>query len=263
MKPVERIWTFGLPSSRPLLINNLSGIKVSNYNLSCLNILISNQKYLLFVIVSLAPFWTGNIYYFNSWSGLNLETEELKHLVKQDDNEAYRRLFEAYYRKTYAVAYNILRSRESAEDITQDAFIKAFQNLNQLKDATRFGAWVAVIASNLARNYLKREKKVLYTDEEAIISGVSEASYTEDAALRTLDIDKVREAIKKLPPEQYQLIVLQYYYDLRVEDIAAMLKLRVGTVKSRLHRARRRLAENLELIDDSVCLLSEGGEREQ
>ncbi|MFO7952021.1 MAG: RNA polymerase sigma factor [Bacillota bacterium] len=192
-----------------------------------------------------------------------MEAEELKHLVKQGDNDSRRRLFEAYYRKTYAVAYNILRSRENAEDITQDAFIKAFQNINQLKDGSKFGAWMAVIASNLARNYLKREKKVLYTDEEAVTSGASEANYTEDAALRTLDTERVREAIKKLPPEQYQLIVLQYYYDLRVEDIASMLKLRIGTVKSRLHRARNRLAQDLELMDDSVCLLSEGGEREK
>ncbi len=192
-----------------------------------------------------------------------MEAEELKKLVKQKDNESRRLLFEAYYKKTYAVAYNILRSRENAEDITQDAFIKAFQNINQLKDGAKFGAWMAVIASNLARNFLKRNKKIYYTDEEVISSGEPEAVDTEDAALRSLEVERVRQAIKRLPPEQYQVIVLQYYYDLKMEDIASMLNLRAGTVKSRLHRARKRLAEELELKESPTCLSNEGGEWEK
>ncbi len=98
-----------------------------------------------------------------------MEPEELKNLVKKNDNNSRRLLFEAYYKKTYAVAYNILRSRENAEDIAQDAFIKAFQNIGQLQDGAKFGAWLAVIASNLARNYLKREKRIYYTDQEVVM----------------------------------------------------------------------------------------------
>jgi len=191
-----------------------------------------------------------------------LEPEELKKAVRKNDNDSRRLLFEAYYKKTYAVAYNILRSRENAEDITQDAFIKAFQNIHQLHDETKFGAWLAVITSNLARNYLKREKRINYTDQEVIADGASEADYTEESALLNMEVDRVRRAIKNLPPDHYQVIVLQYYYDLRVEEIGAMLKLSPGTVKSRLHRARQRLARELELNDDPACLKDRGGERE-
>lgn len=191
-----------------------------------------------------------------------MEPEELRKLVNKSDNEARRQLFEAYYKKTFAVAYNILRNRENAEDITQDAFIKAFQNIHQLQDQTKFGAWLAVIASNLARNFLKREKRIDYTDEEIIIENSSEANYTEEIAMRSLEIDRVQQAIKALPPDHYQVVVLQYYYDLRVEEIASMLKLSPGTVKSRLHRARQRLAKNLELENDSACHRDKGSERE-
>ncbi len=191
-----------------------------------------------------------------------MEPEELKKAVRKNDNDSRRLLFEAYYKKTYAVAYNILRSRENAEDITQDAFIKAFQNIHQLHDETKFGAWLAVITSNLARNYLKREKRINYTDQEVIADGASEADYTEESALLNMEVDRVRRAIKNLPPDHYQVIVLQYYYDLRVEEIGAMLKLSPGTVKSRLHRARQRLARELELNDDPACLKDRGGERE-
>ncbi len=191
-----------------------------------------------------------------------MQPEELRQLVRKNDNDSRRRLFEAYYKKTYAVAYNILRSRENAEDITQDAFIKAFQNIAQLHDETKFGAWLAVITSNLARNFLKREKRIDYTDREMITDGASEADYTEESALRSLEVERIREAIKKLPPDHYQVVVLQYYYDLRVEEMASLLKLSPGTIKSRLHRARQRLAKELELNDDPACLKDRGGERE-
>lgn len=184
-----------------------------------------------------------------------MESEQIVRLVDKNDNEARRALFEAYYKRTYAVAYNILRRRENAEDITQDAFIKAFQNIKQLQDKAKFGAWLAVIASNLARNYLKREKRILLTDELPPPGVERHSDDVEEEALRGLAIEQVREAIRSLPPEHYQLVVLQYYYDLKVDEIAAMLKLRPGTVKSRLFRARNKLASLLELEDGSACLL--------
>ena len=192
-----------------------------------------------------------------------MEPERIVELVKQNDNDAYRALFEAFYKRTYAIAYNILRNREAAEDLTQDAFIKAFQNIPQLQDKAKFGAWLAVIVSNLARNYLKREKKIVYTDKDKVLENFSEVTNTEDAALQTLETERVRQAIKKLPPEHYQVIVLQYYYDLKVEEIASLLKISPGTIKSRLFRARKRLAGELELDDSSGCLNNEGGEQEQ
>lgn len=192
-----------------------------------------------------------------------MEPERVARLVKQNDNDAYRALFEAYYKRTYAVAYNILRHREVAEDITQDAFIKAFQSLHQLHDGTKFGAWLAVIASNLARNYLKREKRIYLTDEETFMPGESETDYTEEAALRHLETERVIRAIKTLPPEQYQVVVLQYYYELKIDEIAAMLELSPGTIKSRLFRARQRLAAELEPDQGSACLINEGGGNEK
>ena len=188
-----------------------------------------------------------------------MEQSEVKKLVSQNDNEARRALFEAFYGRTFAVVYNILRRRENAEDITQDAFIKAFQNIDQLQDQSKFGAWLTVIASNLARNYLKREKKIILTDELPEISTGSFSNDTEEEALRGLEIDRVRKAIRTLPPEQYQVVVLQYYHDLKVEEIASMLGIRAGTVKSRLFRAREKLAVELELEQGSTCHTNKGG----
>ena len=151
-----------------------------------------------------------------------MEPDRVRELVRQNDNDARRELFETYYRRTFAVVYNILRRRENAEDITQDAFIKAFQNIHQLHDSEKFGAWLAVIASNLARNYLKREKRMVITDDLPAYDADDSVNNTETEALRSLEIDRVRKAIKELPPEHYQVIVLQYYDDLKVEEIARL-----------------------------------------
>ncbi len=189
-----------------------------------------------------------------------MEPDRVVKLVRQNDNDARRELFEAYYRRTFAVAYNILRRRENAEDITQDAFIKAFQNIHQLHDSEKFGAWLSVIASNLARNYLKREKRMVITDDLPVFEANDSVDSTEAEALRSLEIDRVRKAIKELPPEHYQVIVLQYYDDLKVEEIARLLKIRPGTVKSRLFRARQKLVAFLEPGNDTNCLNTKGGD---
>ncbi len=175
-----------------------------------------------------------------------MEPQQIAQLVELNNNDSRRALFEAYYRRTFAVAYHILRSRESAEDITQDAFIKAFQNLHQLKDSSKFGAWLAVIASNLARNFLKREKKIIYTDELPEPQGQPDANDTETEALHALELERVRKAVRELSPDHYQVIVLQFFHGLKVEEIAELLKISPGTVKSRLFRARQKLAEVLE-----------------
>ncbi len=187
-----------------------------------------------------------------------MEPERVLQLVKQNDQAAQRALFEEFYRRTYAVAFSILRSRESAEDITQDAFIKAFQNLQQLREPEKFGAWLAVIASNLARNTLKREKKVVYSDD---LSQYESGGFnnTEETAMRSLQSEQIRQALQILPPDQHQVVILQYYYDLKLEDIAALLKVSVGTVKSRLFRAREKLSRILEPIEASDGLPSKGG----
>lgn len=186
--------------------------------------------------------------------GLNLDRERICTLVRQNDAVSRQELFEAFYGRTYAVAFNILRSREKAEDIVQDTFIKAFNSIDQLRDEVKFGAWLAVIASNLARNFLKREKKVMFTDDDDLLHSGSEGSDTERSAMHRLEVEQVRQAVKKLPPEQYQVIVLLYYHDLKIEEIARMLSLKPGTVKSRLHRARRKLANFLQPDHDPACL---------
>lgn len=174
-----------------------------------------------------------------------MEQEQIAALVKQNDNAARRALFEEFYQRTFAAVFQIVRSRETAEDLAQDAFVKAFHNLPKLREAKKFGAWLMAIATNLARNHLKREKRLVYADDFSYHENNS-GNNTEEEALRELEITRVRAALRTLPPDQYQVIILQDDYDLKIEEIAAMLEISPGTVKSRLFRAREKLARQLE-----------------
>lgn len=191
-----------------------------------------------------------------------MERERVAQLAGQNDDASRRELFEIFYRRTYAVVYAILRHRESAEDITQDAFIKAFLNLPKLRDKEKFGPWLAAIATNLARNYLKREKRLYFTGNPVEPpAGSVESAFrsTEEQVIREAEIARVREALRTLPPEQYQVVIMQYFYDLKLIEIARFLKISPGTVKSRLFRARTRLSRVLEPKEDLICRIDEGG----
>lgn len=174
-----------------------------------------------------------------------MDRELLSQLIKRNDAAAQKELFEAYYRQTYAAVYSILRNRESAEDITQEAFIKAFRNLKALREPAKFGPWLAVIATNLARNHLKKEKKSVPAGNPPEFRETAAPASTEEAALRELESERLRALLRRLPAEQYQVIILQYYYDLTITEIAALLKVSSGTVKSRLFRAKQRLSRLL------------------
>lgn len=145
----------------------------------------------------------------------------------------------------------------------QEAFIRAFTRLQYLKEPSKFGAWVAAIATNLARDFFKREKRIFLTPEPVDYVTPDPGPSLEDQVLRREKADRVRAALRLLPPEQYQVIILQYYYDLKLEDVAELTGTTSGTVKSRLHRARRKLYEILQdgEPDEGLERLINEGER--
>ncbi len=174
-----------------------------------------------------------------------LDREQVEKLVNSGDEYSCRLLFEHFYGKTYAAVMAITRNHQTSEDLVQEAFIRAFNGLKQLREPSKFGAWVGTIATNLARDYLKKNKKIFWTSEIEKNYSSSEVS-VEDQLMEKEEAREVRSLLRSLPSEQYQVIILYYYYEMRVEDMASFMKVNVGTVKSRLHRARRKLYNLLQ-----------------
>jgi RNA polymerase sigma-70 factor (ECF subfamily) len=146
----------------------------------------------------------------------------------------------------FRVAFSILRHREDAEDVAQDAFAKAYRSFHQLRDRARFRAWLVRMTWRLAidrrRADRRREARELAHVETAMSCGVEAA----------VDVDfRARElwrAIDALPDKLRMAIVLASIEGHDLADVASLLRLPVGTVKSRLFLARQRLKEQLQWI---------------
>lgn len=170
--------------------------------------------------------------------------------AKDGDRRAFGELVRRYQRKVYALCFRLGGSHDVADDLTQEAFIRAFQAISSFDEAYPFGAWIMRIASNNAINFIKRQKfQVAGEEGEMIIEQEATSQISDDPEqnLSQQEMDKrYQEAINNLPPDFRTVFVLRMHEELSYEEIAARMKISVGTVMSRLHRARQRLVEELK-----------------
>ena len=190
-----------------------------------------------------------------------MEENEVVKLAQQGDKEAFSVLVRNYQNKVFGLAINIVRNHETADDLAQEIFIKAYQALPRFRFQSEFSTWLYQIAINHIRDHLrkhKKEKNDLRLDEIPEISG-EEKEASEQLANRQAEEYRKRLLREKLEemPEKYRLILsLRDIQGLSYEEISKMLKLSAGTVDSRLHRARRLLRKKL-----AQALGQEGGKR--
>jgi RNA polymerase sigma-70 factor, ECF subfamily len=144
----------------------------------------------------------------------------------------------------FRVAYSVLRQREDAEDVAQEAFAKAYRNFRQLRDRTRFRAWLARMTWRLAidRYRATSRRKALESNAEPCENG---ADSTEAIAVRER-AERLWQAIDMLPEKFRMVVVLASIEGHEVAEVASLLGIPKGTVKSRLFAARQRLKEQLQ-----------------
>jgi len=143
----------------------------------------------------------------------------------------------------FGIAYGVLRSREDAEEVAQDAFARAFRRFTQLRDRDRFRAWLTRMTWRLAIDRWRADRRRI-AREQAVVAEPITAS-TEDVALARERSATVWRAIDGLPEKLRLVIVLAAIEGHDVREVARLLEIPEGTVKSRLFLARRTLAEKL------------------
>lgn len=154
-------------------------------------------------------------------------------------------LYTRYAGAVYNSVYRITNNHATAEDIVQDAFCVAFEQLDKLRDIKNFEGWVKRIALNKAIN-LFRESKTIFI-EDAHLEPVADEEYSEDEELIfQCRVEDVKEAIRNLP-DGYRTIVLLYVLeDIPQEEIAKMMNISHSTVRSQYHRAKRKIVMALK-----------------
>lgn len=172
------------------------------------------------------------------------------------DANAFETLVLEYEKNVYNIALRMTGNSEDAADMTQEAFIKAYNSLQSFRGDSKFSVWLYRIVSNVCLDFLRSKNRrptvslsVEDDDgEDAQLDVADESQLPELLLDRKLTRDSVRRGLDSLPPDYRQILLLREIQGLSYDEIAQALSLEVGTVKSRIFRARKRLCTFL--IDD-------------
>lgn len=176
------------------------------------------------------------------------EKDDEKRLIaraKEGDMEAFERLVRRYQQSIYYICRRMTGVHQTADDMSQETFIKAYFSLSRFKDEMNFFSWLRKIAINNSLNYLKSHKReeLLGERENTITENASSTlqELPQETLLRNRLEQKFRKALDALPADQKTIFILRFYQNLSYKEIAQTLNLPNGTVMSRLNRARKKI----------------------
>ena len=177
---------------------------------------------------------------------------------KQGDQYAFDEMVRRYWDRIFAMVHQLLRNQQDAEEVTQDAFIRANRGLGNFRGDSAFSTWLYQIATNLARNRYwywwrrKRDQSVSFDapvgDENSLPLSemiAADVETPEDATVTQELVDRIAVGMEKLGAKHREILILRNVKNLSYEEIAVILGLSVGTVKSRIARAREALRGRL------------------
>ncbi len=171
-------------------------------------------------------------------------TDELVARCLKDDREAYRQLYKLYHRAMYNVGYRIVNNPDEAKDVLQDAFISAFDNLNNYRGEASFGAWLKRIVVNKAINLVRKRRFERLPENENW--DVKDEQPKDEFDGFPFSVERVRKAIEELP-DGYRVVLSLYLlegYD--HGEIAEIMGITESTSKSQFNRSKKKLKEILE-----------------
>lgn len=204
-------------------------------------------------------------------TSVNLSTEKAQRDYQlvlrardEGDERAYADLMRTYREPLYMMLFKMTSDATAAEDLTIEAFGKAFHQLKNYTPNHAFSTWLFAIASNNCIDYLRRKRKeqTYYIDDvidpsydesqpvSRELNIPSEANNPEEDMVRQQRIQVMREVIKQLKPMYRYIVELRYFEELSYEEIAAKMNMPIGSVKSKLHRAHNLLFSILSKRDD-------------
>ena len=185
---------------------------------------------------------------------------QLIHAVLSGDDSAFDILVEKHQKSVHALAWRKIGDFHYAEEITQDTFLRAYQKLSTLGNPSQFLGWLYVIANRLCLNWLRKQKpaKQLQSLEDTPMEEIAESAYASyvleeretEATEHRFEI--VKKLLEKLPEGERTVMTLYYLGEMTTKDIGKFLGVSAETIWTRLHRARKRLQEEEELLIQEV-----------
>jgi len=173
----------------------------------------------------------------------NLDPQILQYALQGDD-AAFSQLVETYQRPVYNLCYRMLGNAQDAEDAAQETFLKAYKSMRKYDNERPFPTWILSIAAHHCIDQIRRRRLPLVSIEELPVPDVPEKSPDMEMKLSDKeDRSRIRALLAVLDLTDRALVVMYYWYDFSYDEIGQALNLTESAVKSRLHRARRAMAQ--------------------
>lgn len=170
------------------------------------------------------------------------------------DETAFASLLDKYEKRVYARVLRKIGDFQDAQEVTQDVFLRAYNNLSTLRDPDRFAGWLYVIATRVCMSWLRKQRPVMRSLEGMPVKEREQLSYrcyvSEQHRTETAEAlqNTVAQMLRMLPRHERTVVRLYYLREMRLTEIGKRLGVSVDTIKSRLRRARRRLQEKSECV---------------
>lgn len=181
-----------------------------------------------------------------------MQEKELVINVQKGDMKAFEQLFDLYKHKALRTIYSMTRDKNISEDIVQEVFVICYTSIKSLKNPEYFKTWFYRILTRTTWRYMKKQRKLIPVKEIFIKS----TDTYEDSSLEKLEQKEfskiIYQEILKLKPKLQTTVILYYYNEFSIKEIAQIMESREGTVKSRLYTARRKLKVNLKDLKNST-----------
>lgn len=175
------------------------------------------------------------------------DNELIQHVL-QGNTAAYAELVERYRSFVFTIALRYISSREDAEEVSQDIFVKAFRSLADFKGASKFSTWLYTITTTTCLSFLRKKKLAVHSlDNENVFAAAEnvDGGMSANQVEQKSRVQMVNEAIRMLSPDDAQVITLFYKGEQTLEEIAQVMGKEPNAVKVQLHRARTRLKEKM------------------
>ena len=169
--------------------------------------------------------------------------------VLRGEQNAYAELVNRYQGYVFTLVMRMIKSREDAEEVAQDVFVKAYRSLADFRGESKFTTWLYTITNTTCITFLRKKKLDIHSlDNEKVFEAADskDSGFSANMIEQKSRVNMVNEAINMLNPDDAEIITLFYKAEQNLEEIARILRLEVNTAKVRLHRARARLKEKME-----------------
>ena len=184
------------------------------------------------------------------------EDRQLIDMALQGDEKAFETLLNKYRNLVFSIMIKMVRNHQEAEDLTQEAFMKAFNSLSSFNDEFAFSTWLMKIASNNCIDFLRKRKlrtysihePIQYKDEKIEIDIPDHEPTPEKQLLQSERAKMIQTAIDELPERYRYVILLRHKEEKSYEEISEILNLPLGTVKAQIFRAREILNKKLKTL---------------